>query len=101
MTTSPRLVAALTILALLAVVVLLREGRSVLIPIVLSVLASYALEPAVSWLQRRSVPRLAGTTVNDNMADPDHIAETYLQLYRQHRSTWAFEVVLRPWLEKW
>jgi predicted PurR-regulated permease PerM len=62
-TTSPRLVAALTILALLALVVLLREGRSVLIPIVLSVLVSYALEPAVSWLQRRSVPRLAGTTV--------------------------------------
>src|SRR4029077_7651925 len=30
---------------------------------------------------------LAGTTVDDNMADPDHIAETYLQLHRQHRST--------------
>jgi hypothetical protein len=24
------------------------------------------------------------------MADPDHIAEVYLQLHRQHRSTWAF-----------
>jgi NAD(P)-dependent dehydrogenase (short-subunit alcohol dehydrogenase family) len=45
--------------------------------------------------------RLAGTTVDDNMADPDRIAETYLHLHRQHRSTWAFEVVLRPWLEKW
>src|SRR6476659_11414365 len=44
---------------------------------------------------------LAGTTVDDNMADPDHIAKTYLQLHRQHRSTWAFEVVLRPWVEKW
>jgi hypothetical protein len=44
---------------------------------------------------------MAGTTVDDNMADPDHIAETYLQLHRQHRSTWAFEVVLRPWVEKW
>lgn len=43
----------------------------------------------------------AGTTVDDNMADPDRIAETYLQLHRQHRSTWAFEVVLRPWVEKW
>jgi enoyl-[acyl-carrier-protein] reductase (NADH) len=47
------------------------------------------------------VHRLAGTSVDDNMADPDRIAETYLQLHRQHRSTWAFEVVLRPWLEKW
>jgi hypothetical protein len=45
--------------------------------------------------------RLAGTSVDDNMADPDRIAETYLQLHRQHRSTWAFEVVLRPWLEEW
>ena len=45
--------------------------------------------------------RRAGTTVNDNMADPDLIAETYLQLHRQHRSTWAFEIVLRPWVEKW
>jgi NAD(P)-dependent dehydrogenase (short-subunit alcohol dehydrogenase family) len=45
--------------------------------------------------------RLAGTTVDDNMADPDRIAECYLQLHRQHRSTWAFEVVLRPWVEKW
>jgi NAD(P)-dependent dehydrogenase (short-subunit alcohol dehydrogenase family) len=43
----------------------------------------------------------AGPTVDDNMADPDRIAETYLQLHRQHRSTWAFEVVLRPWSEKW
>lgn len=45
--------------------------------------------------------RRAGATVDDNMADPDHIAEVYLQLHRQHRSTWAFEVVLRPWTEKW
>ena len=44
---------------------------------------------------------LIGATVDDNMADPDHIAEVYLQLHRQHRSTWAFEVVLRPWSEKW
>jgi hypothetical protein len=35
------------------------------------------------------------------MADPDHIAETYLHLHRQHRSTWAFEVVLRRWKEPW
>jgi hypothetical protein len=35
------------------------------------------------------------------MADPDKIAETYLQLHHQHRSTWAFEIVLRPWVEKW
>ena len=45
--------------------------------------------------------RVAGTIVDDNMADPDRVSEVYLQLHRQHRSTWAFEVVLRPWVEKW
>jgi predicted PurR-regulated permease PerM len=62
-TTNTRLVAALSVLALFAAVFLLREGRSVFIPIVLSVLASYALDPVVSWLERRSVPRLAGATL--------------------------------------
>jgi hypothetical protein len=44
---------------------------------------------------------MAGTTENDNMADPDFIAETYLQLHCQHRSTWTHEMVLRPWVETW
>ncbi len=43
----------------------------------------------------------AGTTEEDNHAHPDRIADVYLQLHRQHRSTWAFEVVLRPWNERW
>src|SRR5690349_766429 len=66
-------------------------------------IAQVPIDAAVGWMQEDGTRahRLAGTTVDDNMADPDHIAETYLQLHRQHRSTWAFEVVLRPWLEKW
>jgi NAD(P)-dependent dehydrogenase (short-subunit alcohol dehydrogenase family) len=36
----------------------------------------------------------------DGMLQPDAIAETYLQVYRQHRSAWTFEVDLRPWVEK-
>ena len=61
------------------------------------------IDAAIGWTQEDGTRahRLAGTTVDDNMADPDRIAETYLQLHRQHRSTWAFEVVLRPWSEKW
>ncbi len=61
------------------------------------------IDAAVGWTQDDGsrAHRLAGTTVDDNMADPDRIAETYLQLHRQHRSTWAFEVVLRPWTERW
>ena len=36
----------------------------------------------------------------DGMLRPDAIAETYMAVYRQHRSAWAFEVDLRPWAEK-
>ena len=66
-------------------------------------IANVPIDAAIGWTQEDGsrAHRLAGTAVDDNMADPDRIAETYLQLHRQHRSTWAFEVVLRPWLEKW
>ena len=37
---------------------------------------------------------------SDNMLDPDAIAEAYLQVHTQHRSAWAWEVELRPWVEK-
>ena len=66
-------------------------------------IANVPIDAAIGWTQEDGTRahRLAGTAVDDNMADPDHIAKTYLQLHRQHRSTWAFEVVLRPWVEKW
>jgi len=66
-------------------------------------IANVPIDAAIGWTQEDGTRahRLAGTTVDDNMADPVHIAKTYLQLRRQHRSTWAFEVVLRPWVEKW
>jgi NAD(P)-dependent dehydrogenase (short-subunit alcohol dehydrogenase family) len=65
--------------------------------------ANVPIDAAIGWRQEDGsrAHRRAGTTVDDNMADPDCIAETYLQLHRQHRSTWAFEVALRPWTEKW
>jgi len=65
--------------------------------------ANVPIDAAIGWTQDDGTRahRLAGTAADDNMADPDYIAEIYLQLHRQHRSTWAFEVVLRPWLEKW
>lgn len=40
-------------------------------------------------------------SVDVNTANLDRFAETYRQLHRQHGSTWAFEVVLRPWVEIW
>ena len=37
---------------------------------------------------------------SDRVLDPDAIAEAYLQFHNQHRSAWAWEVELRPWVEK-
>ncbi len=36
----------------------------------------------------------------DGMLHPDHIARTYLDIHRQHRSAWTQELDLRPWVEK-
>jgi NAD(P)-dependent dehydrogenase (short-subunit alcohol dehydrogenase family) len=65
--------------------------------------ANVPIDAAIGFTQEDGTRahRLAGTSVDDNMADPAHIAEVYLQLHRQHRSTWAFEIALRPWVEKW
>jgi len=66
-------------------------------------IANVPIDAAIGFTQEDGsrAHRRAGTTIDDNMADPDRIAEVYLQLHRQHRSTWAYEIVLRPWLEKW
>ncbi len=65
--------------------------------------AHIPIDAAIGWTREDGsrAHRLAGTSKDDNMADPDRIADVYLQLHRQHRSTWAYEVVLRPWLENW
>lgn len=49
--------AALTILAVLAVVMVLRYAQAMMIPIVLGVLISYALDPIVHALERLRLPR--------------------------------------------
>jgi NAD(P)-dependent dehydrogenase (short-subunit alcohol dehydrogenase family) len=36
----------------------------------------------------------------DSLLDPDAIAANYLHLIRQPRSAWAWEIELRPWVEK-
>ena len=36
----------------------------------------------------------------DSTLDPDAIAQSYLNLLQQPRSAWAWEIELRPWLEK-
>ena len=37
---------------------------------------------------------------DDRMLSPDEIAKNYLQVYRQHRSAWTWEIELRPWVER-
>ena len=51
--------------------------------------AHVPIDAAVGWTQEDGSRRhrRAGTDLHDNLADPDHIAETYLQLHHQHRST--------------
>ena len=40
-----------------------------------------------------------GGNDNDAMLGPDAIAQSYLNIHRQHRSAWTWEVELRPWVE--
>ena len=35
----------------------------------------------------------------DRTLDPDEIAQTYLDFFRQHRSAWAWEIEMRPWVK--
>lgn len=41
-----------------------------------------------------------GAAGGDSMLLPDEIAQNYLNVFRQHRSTWSWELELRPWVEK-
>jgi len=49
---------------------------------------------------RRKNDARAAARGEDGMLDPEAIAKTYLDVHRQHRSAWSFEVDLRPWVEK-
>ena len=48
----------------------------------------------------RSQSRPVPTDKPDSMLDPDAIAQSYLNLLRQPRNAWAWEIELRPWVEK-
>ncbi len=48
----------------------------------------------------RSAQRTEAPDKPDSMLDPDAIAQSYLDLLRQQRSAWAWEIELRPWVER-
>jgi predicted PurR-regulated permease PerM len=54
---------ALAIIAICAVILLLRYMQEVFIPFVLAGLTFYALDPAVDWLQRWHIPRTVGAAL--------------------------------------
>jgi predicted PurR-regulated permease PerM len=54
---------ALTVVAVLAVVIVLQYAQSVLIPIVIGILISYGLAPFVAGLHRLRVPRAIGAAI--------------------------------------
>jgi predicted PurR-regulated permease PerM len=54
---------ALIVLAILGIVVMLKYAEAMIIPIVLGLLISYALDPLVTGLARLRVPRAAGAAV--------------------------------------
>jgi NAD(P)-dependent dehydrogenase (short-subunit alcohol dehydrogenase family) len=48
----------------------------------------------------RSAARAEAEDRPDSMLDPDAIAESYWNVLQQPRSAWAWEMELRPWVEK-
>jgi len=48
----------------------------------------------------RSERRVEAADKPASMLDPDHIAQTYMQLIAQPRSAWSWEIEVRPWVEK-
>ena len=54
---------SLTVLAAIAVVLMLQYAQAMVIPIVLGVLISYALDPIVAAMERRRIPRSVGAAL--------------------------------------
>jgi predicted PurR-regulated permease PerM len=55
--------ACLVTLTVLAVLFAMREGREFLVPLVVAIIAAYALDPLVAFLERRRIPRLFATVL--------------------------------------
>jgi NAD(P)-dependent dehydrogenase (short-subunit alcohol dehydrogenase family) len=58
------------------------------------------LQPRGIHVAHFVIDGVIGRDSKDSKLDPDAIAETYYQVHTQHRSSWSFNVELRPWVEK-
>lgn len=54
-----------------------------------------------AFIRENMQDMLAKRDYDDNMLQPNDIAEVYWNLHNQPRSTWSFEMDLRPWAEPW
>lgn len=50
---------------------------------------------------REMVPNVDDLREKDMILNPDHIAQNYVNLYKQPRTAWTHELDLRPYSEKW
>jgi len=57
--------------------------------------AHVVIDGGISSADRRAPPDKP-----DSLLDPDAIAQTYVQLFKQPRSAWTWEIELRPWVER-
>ena len=53
------------------------------------------------WTRELMPNLIAERDWDDNLLQPDHIAEMYWQIHCQPRTAWTFEVDMRPWAEPW
>jgi len=50
---------------------------------------------------RQILPQLKPERQDDDIVNPDSIAELYYQIHLQSPDAWTFEADFRPWCEKW
>ncbi|MEQ1889620.1 MAG: SDR family NAD(P)-dependent oxidoreductase [Alphaproteobacteria bacterium] len=50
---------------------------------------------------RSNVQNAEALLAGDEILKPDDIARNYVMLHQQQRSSWTFELDVRPWVEKW
>ena len=48
-----------------------------------------------------NIPQAADMKTKDGIVMPDDLAANYVVLYDQPRNAWTFELVVRPWTERW
>lgn len=52
------------------------------------------------WIREAILPTMENRQPDD-IVEPDSIAQNYLNIHKQSRDAWTFELDLRPYCEKW